>query len=238
VINADDAHATVWRAAAAAAGARVVTFAADTDADVRAAASLRGDGSTLVLATPAGVARVNLAVPGMHMARNAAAAAAAALAAGVTLLAVEQGLASFRAVAGRLVALRTPGGAFLLDDTYNANPDSMRAAIDVLATLPGTRVLVMGDMGEVGQDGPAFHREIGDYARARGVARLCALGDLAREAVAAFGEGATHFTDAEALAAAVKAQANDGVAVLVKGSRFMRMERIVAALTGTAAGAH
>jgi UDP-N-acetylmuramyl pentapeptide synthase len=170
------------------------------------------------------------------MARNAAAAAAAALAAGASLPAVEEGLRAFRAVAGRLVALRTARGAAVLDDTYNANPDSMRAAIDVLATLPGERVLAMGDMGEVGREGPAFHREIGAYARERGVARLYATGELAREAVAAFGAGAAHFADADALATAVKAEDRPGVALLVKGSRFMRMERIVAALSGAAAG--
>jgi UDP-N-acetylmuramoyl-tripeptide--D-alanyl-D-alanine ligase len=236
VINADDAHAGVWRAAAAAAGARVTTFAADAEADVRVTATLRVDGSDLVLATPAATLRVAIAVPGVHMARNAAAATAAALAAGVTPAAVEQGLVAFRAVAGRLVALRAPGGALVLDDTYNANPDSMRAAIDVLAATPGTRVLVMGDMGEVGADGPAYHREIGAYARERGVARLYALGDLSLEAVAAFGSGAVHFADADALAARVRDEARDGVALLVKGSRFMRMERVVAALTGAAAG--
>ncbi len=124
----------------------------------------------------------------------------------------------------------------MLDDTYNANPDSMRAAIDVLVTLPGTRVLAMGDMGEVGSEGPAFHREIGAYARERGVTRLYATGTLAREAVAAFGAGAAHFADADALAAAVRGEDRPGTALLVKGSRFMRMERIVAALTGTVAG--
>ncbi|MFO1413097.1 MAG: UDP-N-acetylmuramoyl-tripeptide--D-alanyl-D-alanine ligase [Burkholderiales bacterium] len=238
VVNADDTHAAVWRAAAVAAGATVTTFGADADADVRVAATLRADGSDLVLATPQGVVPVALAVPGAHMARNAAAAAAAALAAGADLVAVGRGLAAFRAVAGRLVALRTASGAAVLDDTYNANPDSMRAAIDVLVTLPGTRVLAMGDMGEVGSDGPAFHREIGAYARERGVTRLYATGTLAREAVAAFGAGATHFADADSLAAAVQAEDRAGTALLVKGSRFMRMERIVTALTGTGGGAH
>jgi len=236
VLNADDAHVATWRATAAAAGARAVTFGTAADADVRVEATLRADGSDLVLTTPQGVARTTLAIPGAHMACNAAAATAAALAGGATLAAVEQGLAQFRAVAGRLVALRTARGAAVLDDTYNANPDSMRAAIDVLVTLPGTRVLAMGDMGEVGSEGPAFHREIGVYARERGVTRLYATGDLAREAVAAFGAGATHFADADALAAAVRAEDRAGTALLVKGSRFMRMERIVAALTGTAAG--
>ena len=239
VINGDDAHADVWRAAAAAAGARVVTFGVGPGADVRAECTLAGDGSDVTLSTADGTVRLSLAVPGRHMVSNALAAAAAALAAGAPLSAVQAGLAAFRAVAGRLVALRTPAGAAVLDDTYNANPDSMRAAIDVLAAAPGERWLVIGDMGEVGAAGPAFHREIGAYARQRGVARMFALGTLAREAAAAFGGGAAHYADADALARAVAADAGAGVTVLVKGSRFMRMERVVAVLAGQpAAGAH
>ena len=239
VINGDDAHADVWRAAAAAAGARVVTFGVGPGADVRAECTLAGDGSDVTLSTADGTVRLSLAVPGRHMVSNALAAAAAALAAGAPLSAVQAGLAAFRAVAGRLVALRTPAGAAVLDDTYNANPDSMRAAIDVLAAAPGERWLVIGDMGEVGAAGPAFHREIGAYARARGVARMFALGTLAQEAATAFGGGATHYADADALARAVAADAGAGVTVLVKGSRFMRMERVVAVLAGQpAAGAH
>lgn len=236
IINADDAHADTWRQAAAAAGARVVTFGLDAAADVHARVTLRADGSDLDLVTPAGSVRVALAVPGRHMARNAVAAAAAALAAGAALPAVVAGLAGFHAVPGRLVATRTASGALVLDDTYNANPDSMRAAIDVLAATPGTRYLVMGDMGEVGAQGLAYHREIGAYARERGVARLYAIGDLARESVAAFGAGATHYDAVEPLAAALARDVRSGVALLVKGSRFMRMERVVAALTGVAGG--
>ena len=239
VINGDDPHAHVWRAAAAAAGARVVTFGFAPGATVHAQWTPRSDGSDVTIVTPAGEARIALAVPGRHMASNALAATAAALAAGAPAAAVAAGLAAFRAVPGRLVALRTPAGAVVLDDTYNANPDSMRAAIDVLAAAPGVRWLVMGDMGEVGAAGPAYHREIGGYARERGVARLFAHGTLAREAAAAFGAGATHYADAEALARDVVRDARAGVTVLVKGSRFMRMERVVAALAGAStAGAH
>ena len=239
VINGDDPHAHVWRAAAAAAGAHVVTFGFAPGAAVHAQWTPRSDGSDVAIVTPAGEARIALAVPGRHMASNALAATAAALAAGAPLAAVAAGLAAFRAVPGRLVALRTPAGAVVLDDTYNANPDSMRAAIDVLAAAPGVRWLVMGDMGEVGAAGPAYHREIGGYARERGVARLFAHGTLAREAAAAFGGGATHYADAEALARDVARDARAGVTVLVKGSRFMRMERVVAALAGAStAGAH
>ena len=123
-------------------------------------------------------------------------------------------------------------GALVLDDSYNANPDSMRAAIDVLAASTGKRVLVMGDMGEVGASGPEYHREIGAYARDRGIARLYALGELAEEAVTAFGPGATHFETVDPLVAQLTHEVRAGTTVLVKGSRFMRMERVVAGLTG------
>jgi len=232
VLNADDAHVSTWRRAATRAGAQVSTFALAAAADVKASADLHFDRSALAIATPQGPCDVTLAVPGAHMARNALAATAAALAAGAGLDAVKRGLEAFRAVAGRLVARHAVSGALVLDDTYNANPDSMRAAIDVLAAAPGTRCLVMGDMGEVGAQGPAFHREVGDYARERGVVRLYALGDLAREAVAAFGEGARHFDGVEPLVAAVTRDSDAGTTLLVKGSRFMRMERVVRALVG------
>jgi UDP-N-acetylmuramoyl-tripeptide--D-alanyl-D-alanine ligase len=230
VLNADDAHVDVWRDAARRAGATVTSFALAAPADVQAATDLRFDRTMLAIVTPQGRCDVDLAVPGAHMARNALAAAAASLAAGASLDAVKRGLEAFRAVAGRLVARRAMHGAVVLDDTYNANPDSMRAAIDVLAAAAGTRCLVMGDMGEVGQQGPAFHREIGAYARERGVARLYALGTLSREAVAAFGEGAHHFEAVEPLIAAVAGDAQAGTTMLVKGSRFMKMERVVAAI--------
>ena len=145
---------------------------------------------------------------------------------------ITAGLSNYAGTSGRLQRKRSHSGAIFIDDTYNANPDSMRAAIDVLAASPGTRFLVMGDMGEVGAAGPAFHREIGGYARDRGIVRLYALGELAREAVAAFGAGAAHFGSVEALVDRLRNDVQSGVTLLVKGSRFMRMERVVAALTG------
>jgi UDP-N-acetylmuramoyl-tripeptide--D-alanyl-D-alanine ligase len=236
IVNADDPRAGVWRDAASAAGASVVTFALDAPADVRAAVAPHRDGSALALATPAGNAHVVLRVPGRHMAANALAAAAAAHAARLPVTAIVRGLESFAPVRGRLVTLTTPAGATVIDDTYNANPDSVRAAIDVLAERPMPRWLALGDMGEVGAAGPEFHREIGAYARAAGVARLLAAGDLAQHAVQAFGAGAAHFASVEALAQQAAAAAHAGVTILVKGSRFMRMERVVAALTGQATG--
>jgi UDP-N-acetylmuramoyl-tripeptide--D-alanyl-D-alanine ligase len=190
--------------------------------------------SDIVVRTPAGEARATLAIPGLHNVRNALAAAACAHAAGVPPETIGRGLAAFRPYAGRTQAKRTTHGATLIDDSYNANPDSVRAAIDVLAGCPRPTVLVLGDMGEVGDAGPAYHREVGAYARERGIGALYALGEASREAAAAFGERARHFDSPEALVHALPAAAT----VLVKGSRFMRMERVVAALTGAGEGVH
>ncbi len=236
IINADDAFSAVWMIAARAAGARVLTFGIDGEAEVRGRCTLREDGSDIGMSLPAGCIDVTLQVPGQHMVRNALAAAAAATAAGIAPQTIRAGLQAFRPAPGRLVALRTASGARVLDDSYNANPDSMRAAIDVLAAASGTRVLVMGDMGEVGAEGPAYHREIGVYARARGIDILLATGEQARETVAAFGAHAEHCADMDALVVRVREVAGANVAILVKGSRFMRMERVVAALSGGAAG--
>ena len=239
VINADDAHADVWRAAARAAGAAVVDFGFHDWADVSARCTLHAGGSDIELRTYAGNTRVKLQVPGRHMASNALASTAAALAARLPLDAIQRGLEAFRPVAGRLSALHAVSGALVIDDTYNANPDSVRAAIDVLAHAPGAKWLVLGDMGEVGAQGPAFHQEIGAYAKERGVERLFATGDLSRESVAAFGEGALHLPTVDDVAQRVQQAATSGVTLLVKGSRSMRMERVVAALTGQASrGAH
>jgi UDP-N-acetylmuramoyl-tripeptide--D-alanyl-D-alanine ligase len=187
--------------------------------------------------TPAGAAAFALHVAGTHNVRNALAASAAAIAAGCPLDAIVRGLESFRAVRGRSQTRRIArGGAAvtLVDDSYNANPDSVRAAIDVLAALPAPRWLVLGDMGEVGGQGQAFHREVGGYARERGIESLWAAGAESANTAAEF-PGARAFATAEALIAAV-ATAPAAASILVKGSRFMRMERVVAALAGETPG--
>jgi UDP-N-acetylmuramoyl-tripeptide--D-alanyl-D-alanine ligase len=168
--------------------------------------------------------------------RNALAAAASAHAAGIAPAAIGAGLAAFRPYNRRLQVKSLPGGATLIDDSYNANPDSVRAAIDVLAGAPGRTLLVFGDMGEVGAQGPQFHDEIGRYAKARGVASLFALGAASVHAVAAFGEGARHFADADTLLASLREVIDARTTVLVKGSRFMQMFRVVEALTGKSPG--
>jgi UDP-N-acetylmuramoyl-tripeptide--D-alanyl-D-alanine ligase len=236
IVNADDPRAATWHAAAREHGVDTLTFGLAQPADVSAQHTPHADGGVLQIASPAGNARVLLRVPGRHMASNALAASAAALAARLPLTAIVQGLEAFRPVRGRLAVQTTPSGVAVIDDSYNANPDSVRAAIDVLASQPGRRFLVLGDMGEVGDEGPAFHREIGAYARTTGVERLFAAGPLSIESARAFGASAEHFDSVDALAARVRQEAVRGVSVLVKGSRFMRMERVVAALTGEAAG--
>ncbi|MBC8742274.1 UDP-N-acetylmuramoyl-tripeptide--D-alanyl-D-alanine ligase [Paraburkholderia sp. UCT31] len=249
VFPADDAYASIWRVAAT--GSRIIDFALNSaERTTEAAMKGRFDGKRLSIDTPQGHLDVTLQVLGNHNAHNALAAASAALAAGVSLDAIQRGLESFGAVKGRLqvkqAVLGTLAGATVIDDTYNANPDSMRAAIDVLASRESPRVLVMGDMGEVGDNGPAFHREIGAYAKERGIDALYAMGDASRDACTAYGAGAHHVADVGALVAQLQ-QAGFGAAatLLVKGSRFMQMERVVDAVTspqpnaaGTTPAAH
>ena len=233
VINADDAHAGVWRDAA---GARTVRdFGLQTGA-VRAQSRMLAASAQLEVTTPEASAAFVLPLAGEHSVRNALAAIAAATAAGAPLAACARALARFVAVRGRLQVKAGLRGATLIDDTYNANPDSVRAAIDVLARMPGHRLLVLGDMGEVGAQGIAFHKEVGTYARAAGIERLYGLGDLVVEAVRAFGAGARHYARIEDLLADVENALGPQTALLVKGSRFMQMERVVRSFEVSTAG--
>ncbi|HUL63740.1 MAG TPA: UDP-N-acetylmuramoyl-tripeptide--D-alanyl-D-alanine ligase [Burkholderiaceae bacterium] len=229
VFPADDACSGIWRALAGT--RRVVDFALEGDAVVTATCELDSDGASMSIVTPVGVLDVRLSVPGLHNVRNALAAAACAIATDVEPAAITAGLAAFRPVGGRGVRLRTAGGAQLIDDSYNANPDSVRAAIELLARCPAPRILVLGDMGEVGDRGPEFHREVGAHARECGLETLLGAGTLARQAVDAFGQGARHYGDVDALIADLRERLDAQTTVLVKGSRFMRMERVVRALT-------
>ncbi len=227
VFPLDDDYSALWRKLAGA--RRVIGFGDAADADVRCLSAEWRDAVWQVrLQTPAGAIDTTLAIAGRHNVRNAMAATACALAAGAPLSAIADGLRAFRAVAGRSRAIGVRVGTrdiTLVDDSYNANPDSARAAIDVLAALPGPHLLVMGDMGEVGAQGPQFHAEVGAHARACGIERLYTLGEQSR------GMGGTHHESIDTLRAAVL-QALPGVgSVLVKGSRFMRMERVVEAIT-------
>jgi UDP-N-acetylmuramoyl-tripeptide--D-alanyl-D-alanine ligase len=227
VFPAEDACAPIWFELA---GSRPhLTFALRGQADVTGAASWHGTHWALELHTPAGTAPVALHMAGEHNVRNALAAAACALAAGAPLTAIAQGLEAFRAVKGRSELKLDARGKTLIDDSYNANPDSVRAAIDVLAGMPGEGWLILGDMGEVGNEGPAFHREVGAYAAERGIAHFWTAGAAARDAAAAYGARARAFDTTAALIAALKEQP-DAAQTLVKGSRFMKMEQVVAAL--------
>ena len=231
VFPADDDYTPLWREMAGA--RRVITFAGSGAADVTATAEWLGDHWAVSASTPEGALEFALHIAGRHNVKNALAAIACALAAGAPLTAIVQGLAAFVPVKGRSRAVSLPLGdrvLTLVDDSYNANPDSMGAAIAVLAELPGPRVLVMGDMGEVGDQGPQFHEEAGRLAKASGIERFFTLGAQAEGASAVF-DGATHFTDMAALIAAVIAGLPDTASLLVKGSRFMKMEQVVAAVT-------
>jgi len=228
VVNADDAHADFFRKAAG--SRRIVDFGLERGA-VTGGYALKNLSSELVVRTPGGEALATLAIPGLHNVRNALAAAACAYAVGVKEETIGEGLSTFRPYTGRLQVKQAKSGATVIDDSYNANPDSVRVAIDVLATCPPPTALVLGDMGEVGAHGPEFHREVGSYASSRKIDRLYALGEATRHAVQAFGHGARHFESVDDLVKAV-----EGRSILVKGSRFMRMERVVAALTGSPAG--
>ncbi len=229
VINADDAYADYWRGVAA--PHAVLTFAIDQAADVRGEVRQHGLDMTVHLTAPQGEADIPLRVLGRHNARNAVAAAAACLAAGIALDAVAAGLSGFTGVKGRLQRRAGENGAVVLDDTYNANPDSVRAGIDVLASTIGRKILVLGDMGEIGEASAQYHDEVGGYAKSQGVDRLLTLGEVSRIAARNFGEGAQSFATVEDLVAVLRPELTPDTTVLVKGSRFMKMERVADAIT-------
>jgi UDP-N-acetylmuramoyl-tripeptide--D-alanyl-D-alanine ligase len=234
VFPADDAHTPLWREWA---GSRpTLAFALRGPGDLVGDGRWSGDHWAMHLRTPAGLAEFALHAAGEHNVHNALAAAAGALAAGAPLEAVVAGLQRFRPVKGRSQSetLNWHGAqATLVDDSYNANPDSVRAAIGLLAGLPGPQWLILGDMGEVGEQGPAFHDEVGRFAGQAGIAQVWTVGPLAECTARAFGPIARHFASTDALIDAL-ASAGTFASVLVKGSRFMAMERVVAALRAAA----
>ncbi|MBV8911049.1 MAG: UDP-N-acetylmuramoyl-tripeptide--D-alanyl-D-alanine ligase, partial [Gammaproteobacteria bacterium] len=231
-----DEFAPLWRGLTR---AQVVTFGVGASADfsaseVRAAVGAGGFRTHFRLRSPQGSVDIELALGGAHNVANALAAAAAAASAGATLEQVAAGLARVRAVSGRLQFRQAKSGAWLIDDSYNANPSSVRAAIEVLGSLEGRRWLVLGDMAELGEHAARAHAEIGDFAREQGVERLYATGTLMARAAETFGAGAQWFVDVPTLSAALAralGAAGADVRLLVKGSRFNRLERVVAALS-------
>ncbi|MGE0029528.1 MAG: UDP-N-acetylmuramoyl-tripeptide--D-alanyl-D-alanine ligase [Steroidobacteraceae bacterium] len=230
VINADDPFHGLWRTMART--ARVLHFGIESPAEARATAIQgrieAGAFATAFTLTLAGEqARVRLALAGRHNVLNALGAAAAAHAAGVGLAAIVAGLERMHPVGGRLQLKAGPRGSWLIDDSYNANPSSVRAGIDVLCSLPGEHWLVLGEMAELGNQTESSHIGVGDYARRAGITRVFAMGDSARHAVAAYGTRANWYADAASLAQAVAADIDSGVTVLIKGSRVNRLERVV-----------
>lgn len=233
VFPADDDYAPIWRELAGAKAIRTFASAAGVQADFSAAAHWRGQAWDVQAKTPQGSLTFQLHTAGQHNVKNALAASACALAVGVTPQAIAQGLSAFEPVKGRSRALslqRSGQVMTLIDDTYNANPDSMRAAIDVLAALPGPRLLIVGDMGEVGDRGPEFHREVGQYAKQKGIEGLLCMGELMKHCAQEF-SGSYHFDSKEALLEKALKLIYQQNSILVKGSRFMRMERIIEVLT-------
>jgi UDP-N-acetylmuramoyl-tripeptide--D-alanyl-D-alanine ligase len=239
VINADDEHASLWRGLA---GAHpLLEFGLDRQADVWGTWHPNGGqpqnfGLQLDAQTPQGNFTAVLQVPGEHNARNALAATAVAIALNIPLEKIVTGLEKFSGVSGRLQRKAALHGASLIDDTYNANPASVRAAINVLAQAGGKRILVLGDMGELGDDAAAFHAEIGAEARRAGIEKMFALGILSANAVHEFGSGAKHFGNIEDLLDALEKELDANTTVLVKGSRFMKMERVVSYCVDTEKG--
>ncbi len=225
VINADDAYAGLWRTLAG--NHRVIEFGLQHSASVKGKWKARGYGGVLDARTPAGELHVELQVPGEHNACNALAATAAAMVLQVQLTTIATALENFGGVAGRLQRKQGLHGSTLIDDTYNANPASVHAALEVLAQATGKRILVLGDMGELGEAAVQFHREIGIAARELGIEKLFASGTLSKEAVNEFGRGGEYFSEIEKMEIAIDKELDAQTTALIKGSRFMKMERVV-----------
>jgi len=228
IVNADDAFADLWRRFAA--PHRVITFGLDQPADISAEFQLDTAGSTIHLRTPQGRITMRLSLLGRHNVMNALAASSAALAAGARLQDIQAGLEKLKSVSGRLEVKHGVNGARVLDDTYNANPGSLAAGVEVLKSASGERLLVLGDMGELGEAAAEIHRRVGQLAKSLGIEQLYAVGELTKEAVQAFGPGARHFDSQEALIDSLRQCMHGDMTILVKGSRLMKMERVVAGI--------
>jgi UDP-N-acetylmuramoyl-tripeptide--D-alanyl-D-alanine ligase len=228
IINGDDAFADYWRGLAR--GRRIVDFGLDRKTTVSARYELAEAGSLLTVRTSEEQFVVVLNVPGLHNVKNALAASTAAWTLGVPIEAIAAGISAYRGTKGRLQVRRHPSGATIIDDTYNANPESMKAAITVLAAYPGKRILVIGDMGELGENAESMHAGIGEFAKRAGIDMLFAMGSNSAVAARSFGEHGRHFDGIDELASKVASILDARTTVLVKGSRFMRMERVIGSL--------
>jgi len=228
VINADDGYADYFAAAAGA--RRSVRFGLVDDVDVTARLGGDAQARRFALITPIGETTIDLPLPGRHNVLNALAATALSLAVEVPLATIKAGLEAVPQVPGRNVRLAHSSGAVLIDDSYNANPGSFAAAVATLAAEPGIRILVVGDMLELGADGERLHAELGALAKRSGITRLYAVGRLSQFSVQGFGTGAAHHADQAALITALRAELRSGVTALVKGSHGSAMDRVVRAL--------
>ncbi|NQX89893.1 MAG: UDP-N-acetylmuramoyl-tripeptide--D-alanyl-D-alanine ligase [Halioglobus sp.] len=230
VINADQPWARQWRKRAG--DATVLDFGLQQPAAISArGVHSRGlEGVSFTASTPSGEMAMRLALPGLHNVANALATVAVGLACDVPLVDIRNGLETVEPVAGRLRVTSVANGADVIDDCYNANPGSVRAAIDMLADCPGCRTLVLGAMRELGDSSASLHREIGEYAAAAGIDRLWGVGPELGVCVAAFGSEGRHFDDRGALLEALSGQFGQGDTVLIKGSRSAGMEHVLHAL--------
>lgn len=228
IINDDDEYALLWREIAQ--DLKIVGFSLQRKSDVTAEFDLYKDHSNVVLQTPWGNATCHLGLPGKHNVANALAATAAAGAVGISLADIVKGLESWRGIKGRLQS-KTINGLHVIDDSYNANPASIKAALEVLAIQPGMQVLVMGDMGELGDDSASLHRQTGELARELGIDACFTLGEQTVITAEAFGNDAQSFTSIEQLVTALRKQIQDNhdrpINILVKGSRSMKMEQVI-----------
>ena len=226
VINADDQYAPLWQRMVR--HHNVITFGLEQPANVTADdIGITAERSVFKLYTPIGACDINLALPGRHNVMNALAAAAAAIAAHADLDSIKNGLDNMLPISGRLQTYRSSSGARIVDDSYNANPKSMLAAINVLAACEGTKILVAGDMKELGESEILLHTQLGEQAKQAGIDRLMTFGDLGRYITSGFGEGATHFSSKDELTQALASSLNEKTTVLVKGSRGVHMEDVV-----------
>lgn len=230
IINLDEPYAKQWQECLS--NQTVLTFGLE-QGDVRATdIHLTATGSSFCLQIADQTQQITLAVPGLHNVKNALVACALSHALGISSARMAEGLQSFMGVPGRLRQLKSSSGATIIDDTYNANPASVKAAIDVLSHAPGRKIFVLGDMGELGDNGMKYHEEVGHYARQRGVQQMYAIGELSACAIKAFGHDASIFKDKQSLVQALSSTLDADTTILIKGSRSTKMEEVITGLGG------
>jgi len=233
VVNADDAYAGYWKTVAA--SYRQISFGMENNADVRATDVKYEPNSGIthfIVHTLAGTVTINLSLAGTHNVMNALAAVACCSAIGLSLDEIRAGLEKMPRVQGRMQMLMTNAGVRIFDDTYNANPTSLNAGLQVLSTYPGQHWLILGDMGELGNFAADLHRQAGETARKLGVDRIYAVGNFSKLTVENFGQGARHFDELDDLLNTLKSELSPAITLMIKGSRFMAMDRVVKSLMG------